>query len=54
MFGEARLEHLLADLQVLPASELPNRIIAEVKAFEAGGPQTDDITCLLARYQGRA
>ena len=54
MFGETRLEGLLADLQGLPTTELPNRIIAEVKTFEAGGPQTDDITCLLARYRGQA
>jgi serine phosphatase RsbU (regulator of sigma subunit) len=54
MFGERRLEALLTDLQGLPTTELPNRIIAEVKTFEAGGPQTDDITCLLARYRGLA
>jgi serine phosphatase RsbU (regulator of sigma subunit) len=51
MFGQARLEALLAQFHALPVAELPNRIIAEVKAFEAGGPQTDDITCLLARYR---
>jgi serine phosphatase RsbU (regulator of sigma subunit) len=52
MFGQARLEALLAQLHGLSVAELPDRIIAEVKSFEAGGPQTDDITCLLARYRG--
>jgi len=54
MFGQPRLEALLEQLHGLPVAELPDRIIAEVKTFEAGGPQTDDITCLLARYRGQA
>ena len=53
MFGETRLVTLLQTLLELPVRELPNRVIAEVKAFEAGGAQTDDITCLIARYRGQ-
>lgn len=52
MFGEDRLEPLLARMHPLPRREFPQRVIAAVNAFEAGGPQTDDITCLIAYYGG--
>lgn len=52
MFGEHRLEPLLARMHALPRREFPQRVIAAVNAFEAGGPQTDDITCLVAYYEG--
>ena len=54
MFGEARLESLLASLHGVPRQEWPQRVIDAVNRFEAGGPQTDDITCLIATYQGVA
>ena len=51
MFGEARLESLLAGLHGVPRHEWPQRVIDAVNRFEAGGPQTDDITCLIATYR---
>jgi serine phosphatase RsbU (regulator of sigma subunit) len=54
MFGEERLEPLLKQMHALPRREFPQRVIAAVNEFEAGGPQTDDITCLIAAYGGPA
>jgi sigma-B regulation protein RsbU (phosphoserine phosphatase) len=54
MFGEERLEPLLKQLHALPRREFPQRVVAAVNEFEAGGPQTDDITCLIAAYGGPA
>lgn len=51
MFGEERLEALLVQLREHPVDEVPGRVQAEVKRFEAGGPQSDDITCLMARWR---
>lgn len=52
LYGEARLEAFLCKTHELPAQEVPDALIAEIKAFEAGGPQSDDITCLIAHYGG--
>jgi len=52
-FGEARLEATLQTLRALPAHELTQQMVATIKTFEAGGPQADDITCLMARYPVR-
>lgn len=49
MFEAARLEALLLAHLTSPVDDVPIAIQAAVKAFEAGGPQTDDITCLMAR-----
>jgi sigma-B regulation protein RsbU (phosphoserine phosphatase) len=48
-FGEARLEELLRDDGREDASALCDRILAAVRAFEAGAPQNDDITLVVAR-----
>jgi serine phosphatase RsbU (regulator of sigma subunit) len=48
-FGEARLEGLLRDNGREDAAALCNRIVAAVRAFEAGAPQNDDITLVVAR-----
>jgi sigma-B regulation protein RsbU (phosphoserine phosphatase) len=53
LYGEARLEDLLRSMQKLPPEEVPDAVIAEIKKFEAGGPQSDDITCLIAYYEGK-
>ena len=50
MFESERLEALLLTHMHSPVDEVPGAIQAAVKAFEGGGPQTDDITCLMARY----
>ena len=54
LFGEARLEDLLKTLLDTSVDEVPSQILAAIKTFEAGGPQADDITCLMARYQGHS
>lgn len=51
MFGEERLETLLREIHAMSVTEFPGQVQAAVHAFEAGGPQTDDITCLMARYR---
>lgn len=52
MFETDRLEALLTAHMGSPVDDVPAAIQAAVKAFEAGGPQTDDITCLMARRTG--
>ncbi len=54
MFGEQRLELMLERMRSLAISEIPERVVFEVNEFEAGGPQTDDITCLTASFQEAA
>jgi serine phosphatase RsbU (regulator of sigma subunit) len=52
MFGETGLEALLGTIGGLPVAEIPQRAIDAVKAFEDGGPQSDDITCIVSRFIG--
>jgi serine phosphatase RsbU (regulator of sigma subunit) len=52
MFGEAGLETLLSSIGTLPVADIPQRAFDAVKAFEDGGPQSDDVTCIVARYLG--
>jgi serine phosphatase RsbU (regulator of sigma subunit) len=54
MFGEPRLELMLERMRSLAIADIPERVIFEVNDFEAGGPQTDDITCLTASFQEEA
>ncbi len=48
-FGEARLEALLRAGSREDAAALGDRILAAVRAFEAGAPQNDDITLVVVR-----
>jgi phosphoserine phosphatase RsbU/P len=48
-FGEARLEGLLRGNGGEPVGALCDRIVETVRAFEAGAPQNDDITLVVAR-----
>ncbi len=52
MFGEAGLEALLSSIGTLPVVDIPQRAFDAVKSFEDGGPQSDDVTCIVARYLG--
>ena len=54
LYGDARLMAALREIGTLPVREIPARMVALIKEFEAGGAQADDITCLMARYRGRA
>ena len=49
MYGDWALEALLSEHINSPVDIVPGVIQGAVKAFEAGGPLTDDITCLMAR-----
>jgi phosphoserine phosphatase RsbU/P len=51
LFGEPRLETLLSDIGRLDVEEITLRIVAAVKAFEDGSPQTDDVTTLVVRLK---
>ena len=53
-FGEERLVELLATLGGMPSSRVSARVMEAVHDFAAGGPQTDDITCLTFTYKGAA
>ncbi len=52
MFGERGLEELLARIGTLSVDEIASRTFEAVKTFEDGGPQSDDVTCLVARFVG--
>jgi serine phosphatase RsbU (regulator of sigma subunit) len=52
LFGEPRLAAVLEEVQALPVEQITVRVVERVKQFEAGGPQADDITCLMVRYRG--
>jgi serine phosphatase RsbU (regulator of sigma subunit) len=54
LYGEQRLQTALQTLRELPVAQIPARMVEYIKAFEAGGAQADDITCLMARYRRRA
>lgn len=53
LFGEAALAAALhvASTQGGTVAHWPEQVLAAVRAFEAGAPQADDITCLALRYQ---
>ena len=48
-FGEGRLEAILRDNGTESAGALCDRIVSAVREFEAGAPQNDDITLVVAR-----
>ena len=53
-FGDARLETLLANNRAMPTWMLPQAVSNAVKDFEAGGEQSDDITCVALGYRREA
>ena len=53
-YGDHRLEAVLRGLSAegpTPA-DLCNAVLADVRQFERGAPQADDITCMALRWQG--
>ncbi|MGB7479989.1 MAG: PP2C family protein-serine/threonine phosphatase, partial [Burkholderiaceae bacterium] len=54
LYGDTRLFEALRDICALPVREIPAQMVGLIKEFEAGGAQSDDITCLMARYRGHA
>jgi len=53
LFTESRLEKLLAPLTKQPATKITDQIMLEIDKFSTGIPQTDDITMLVLRYNGK-
>ncbi|GMV95510.1 MAG: fused response regulator/phosphatase [Candidatus Hydrogenedentota bacterium] len=53
LYSEARLEQVLRKQAAKPIPELVKAVFANVRAFSAGLPQTDDIAVLGLRYRGR-
>ncbi|MET4580116.1 PP2C family protein-serine/threonine phosphatase [Ottowia thiooxydans] len=51
LFGESRLNALASEYKA-PNSDFPEVLLEAVRQFEAGAPQTDDITLVTARFLG--
>jgi sigma-B regulation protein RsbU (phosphoserine phosphatase) len=51
-FGEARLQDVTRSTAEMSAQAIVEQIIAAVKAFAKGAPQSDDITVMVIRYLG--
>jgi sigma-B regulation protein RsbU (phosphoserine phosphatase) len=52
LFGEPRLERVLAELCGAAPPEIAARVMSEIDKFAAGAPQADDITMLVVAYRG--
>lgn len=53
-FTEARLEAVLAKGHDLPVDSVLENVTSAVVNFVAGAEQSDDITCIVLRYDGTA
>jgi serine phosphatase RsbU (regulator of sigma subunit) len=51
-FSDQRLEEFLASAGRLTSEELTQRLLAEVRRFADGAPQSDDITIVTLQYAG--
>jgi sigma-B regulation protein RsbU (phosphoserine phosphatase) len=52
-FGDARLIEIAKESVNLSVDEQVDRIVAGVRAFTTGAPQSDDITVMVVRYLGQ-
>ena len=52
LFGETRLEKLLAGLSATPPRGLADQVMLAVERFAGEAPQADDITMLVIRFNG--
>ena len=48
-FGEERVKKIVQKFPDLPAQEMMDRIVSDVKAFSKGAPQADDITMVVVK-----
>ena len=53
LYGEERTERILGSLTGRSAREVVDAVRDDVRRFTTGAPQSDDITLLALRYQGR-
>ncbi|HEX5069548.1 MAG TPA: SpoIIE family protein phosphatase [Vicinamibacterales bacterium] len=51
-FGDARLEEVASAMKDSSSADIVERIVAAVKLFTKGAPQSDDITAMAIRYLG--
>ena len=51
-FTEARLEEVLAEARDLPVDSVLENVTSAVVKFVGGAEQSDDITCVVLRYDG--
>lgn len=51
-FGEGRIISCLESNHGQPPAELLNALLASVRAFTKGAPQSDDVTALVVKYSG--
>jgi serine phosphatase RsbU (regulator of sigma subunit) len=49
MFGEDRLSQGLKKYHELPAHDIMDAVLGDVRAFAAGYPQSDDITLMVLK-----
>ncbi|MFN8609201.1 MAG: SpoIIE family protein phosphatase [Vulcanimicrobiota bacterium] len=54
LYGEERMRQFLAAQSDLRPRPLVENLLAEIRRFESGGPQADDITALVIAYLGPA
>lgn len=52
LFSEERLQQNLDLLQDKPIREMTHAVLAKVKLFSEGVPQSDDITMMVVQYHG--
>ena len=52
-YGDARLAALLEDARLEDAAGTLERLMSSVDSFVGTAPRSDDITCLVMRFQGR-
>jgi len=53
LYSDDRLRTFLREVTGLPPTDVLGRAVAEVRAFSAGAPQSDDITALALHYHAR-
>ena len=51
-FGEERLDSLLAKIDQADCEEVSSLVLDHVREFAGDNPQSDDITCVVLRYNG--
>jgi serine phosphatase RsbU (regulator of sigma subunit) len=49
LFGEGRLQHILAESEALTTEEIREKILGEVRAFAEGMAQADDMTMVILK-----
>jgi sigma-B regulation protein RsbU (phosphoserine phosphatase) len=51
-FGDDRLQAVVQPVRQQPAAAIVDRVVAAVREFTRGAPQSDDITAMAVRFLG--